>query len=114
MRFTKPPKTFEEQMDLLESRGMIISDRSAAHHHLSHLNYYRLTAYWLPFQENTVTHRFKQETLFDDIINLYMFDKKLRLLLLNAVERIEISVRTQWAYHLCIGKTKILTELMRG
>nr|VFK37084.1 MAG: Abortive infection bacteriophage resistance protein [Candidatus Kentron sp. SD]VFK41155.1 MAG: Abortive infection bacteriophage resistance protein [Candidatus Kentron sp. SD] len=99
MKFSKPPKTFEEQMDLLENRGMIINDRAAASHHLAHLNYYRLTAYWRSFQEDTVTHRFKQGTLFDEAINLYMFDKKLRLLLLNAIERIEISARTQWAYH---------------
>nr|VFK62064.1 MAG: Abortive infection bacteriophage resistance protein [Candidatus Kentron sp. TC] len=97
--FDKPPKTFEEQVDLLQSRGMIIDDRSAAPHYLAHLNYYRLTAYWLPFQENRVTHRFKPGTLFSKVVDLYMFDKKLRLLLLNAIERIEVSVRTQWAYH---------------
>nr|VFJ98452.1 MAG: Abortive infection bacteriophage resistance protein [Candidatus Kentron sp. LFY] len=99
MKFDKPPKTFEEQIDLLESRGMIIKDRSSALHHLAHLNYYRLTPYWLPFQKDTVTHEFKPETVFDKVIDVYMFDKKLRLLLLNAIEKIEVSVRTQWAYH---------------
>lgn len=78
---------------------MIIDDQSATFHHLAHLNYYRLTPYWLPFQENTVIHKFRPGTKFERVVDIYMFDKKLRLLLLNAIERIEVSVRTQWAYH---------------
>lgn len=100
MRFTKPPTTLDEQVERLIQRGMIIKDRDQAKHFLQHLNYYRLSGYWLPFEADHVTHRFKPDTHFDQIIDLYIFDRELRLLVLDAIERIEVSVRTQWAYHL--------------
>jgi abortive infection bacteriophage resistance protein len=100
MRYEKPPKTFDEQIDLLLSRGMVIEDRQAAHHYLSHLNYYRLTAYWLPFEADHASHTFHPDTNFNAVLNLYVFDRELRLLLLDAIERVEVSLRTQWAYHL--------------
>lgn len=100
MRFNKSPKTFDEQIDLLQSRGMVIDDRKTAHHYLSHLNYYRLTAYWLPFEADHASHTFKSGTNFNAVLNLYVFDRELRLLILDAIERIEVSLRTQWAYHL--------------
>lgn len=100
MRFAKPPKTVEEQIDLLQSRGMVIEDRNAARHYLSHLNYYRLTAYWLPFEADHASHSFNPGTTFSAVLNLYVFDRELRLLVLDAIERVEVSLRTQWAYHL--------------
>ncbi len=100
MQFTKPPKSFDEQIDLLIKRGMVIDDRNHAKRYLSHLNYYRLAAYWLPYEEDHPTHLFKTGTNFDLIIEHYVFDRGLRLLVMDAIERIEVSIRTQWAYHL--------------
>ena len=100
MKFNKRPKTFEEQLDLLIQRGMAIPERTKAIHYLRHLNYYRLGAYWLPFEQNHTDHTFKPGTLFSDVLNLYVFDRELRLLVMDAIERIEVSIRTGWAYHL--------------
>ncbi|MEO5330547.1 MAG: Abi family protein [Magnetococcus sp. YQC-5] len=100
MRFAKPPKTFEEQLALLRFRGMIIDDDTKGLHCLSHLNYYRLTAYWLPFEADHTNHVFQTATRLDAVLNLYAFDRELRLLLLDAIERVEVSLRTQWAYHM--------------
>ncbi|MEO5354525.1 MAG: Abi family protein [Magnetococcus sp. XQGC-1] len=100
MRFDKPPKTFEEQVALLQSRGMVVDDEGSARHYLAHLNYYRLTAYWLPFEADHASHLFKPGTRFEAVLNLYVFDRELRLLLLDAIERVEVSLRTQWAYHM--------------
>jgi len=100
MKFNKPATTFEEQIDLLESRGVIIPDKKAATHYLSHINYYRLGAYWLPFESDHHSHQFQAGVTFDHILNLYVFDRELRLLVLDAIERIEVSFRTQWAYHI--------------
>jgi len=100
MRFTKPPTTLEQQIHLLETRGMSIPDHNRACHYLAHLNYYRLGAYWLPFEADHSTHQFKTGTTFEDVLHLYIFDRELRLLVMDAIERIEVSVRTQWAYHL--------------
>jgi abortive infection bacteriophage resistance protein len=98
--FAKPAKTFEEQVQLLQSRGMIVNDLQEARFYLQHLNYYRLGAYWLDFQLDHTTHQFKPDTNFKDVLKLYIFDRELRLLVLDGIERIEVSVRSQWAYYL--------------
>ncbi|MEO5371327.1 MAG: Abi family protein [Magnetococcus sp. DMHC-1] len=103
MHFSKPPKTIDEQIVLLQSRGMVIHDPVSAWHFLAHLNYYRLSAYWLPFEANHARHIFQPNIQFDAVLKLYFFDRELRLLLLDAIERIEISLRTQWAYHMAHG-----------
>ena len=100
MRFSKPATTFDQQIDLLIERGMDIPDRDTARHYLAHLNYYRLGAYWLPFEADHTSHAFKPNTHFDDVVNLYIFDRELRLLVMDAIERLEVSIRTQWAYQL--------------
>ncbi|WP_232309010.1 Abi family protein [Picosynechococcus sp. PCC 73109] len=79
---------------------MLIKDTEQAKFYLQHLNYYRLRAYWLFFERNTRTHQFQTGTRFQDVLDLYIFDRELRLLILDAIERIEVSVRSQWAYYL--------------
>lgn len=98
--FTKPPTTYSEQVSILQQRGMIVDDVNEAEFYLRHLNYYRLSAYWLPFETDHATHQFRPGTCFTDVVNLYIFDRELRLLVLDAIERIEVSVRSQWAYYL--------------
>lgn len=100
MKFNKRPITFEAQVDLLIQRGMVIPDRAEAIHYLRHLNYYRLGAYWIPFEQNHANHTFKPGASFSEVLNLYVFDRELRLLVMDAIERIEVSIRTGWAYHL--------------
>lgn len=79
---------------------MAIADRESATHYLKHLNYYRLRGYWMPLEADLQSHQFKPGTHFEDVLNLYIFDRELRLLLIDAIERIEVSLRTQWAYNL--------------
>lgn len=98
--FNKPATTFAQQVALLQGRGMVIADPAQAEFYLAHLNYYRLGAYWLPFEADHATHVFRPGTRFEDVLNLYIFDRELRLLVLDAIERVEVSVRTQWAYQL--------------
>lgn len=100
MKFGKPPTTLDEQVDILIQRGMTVTDRKEAKTYLQHLNYYRLSGYWLPFEVSRSPHKFDPGTDFRQIIELYVFDRELRLLVLDAVERVEVSLRTQWAYHL--------------
>ncbi|HLA84244.1 MAG TPA: Abi family protein [Thermoguttaceae bacterium] len=98
MRYDKPPLTFQEQADLLLSRGMK-GDRSAIMDRLAVVNYYRLSGYWHPFRcpgDDT----FRPNTTFETVWQRYAFDRHLRLLVMDAVERIEVAVRTQLAYHL--------------
>lgn len=82
---------------------MAVADEGAATHVLHHINYYRLRAYWLPFevaadkQAAPGEHKFVEGTEFQQAVRLYLFDRELRLLLLEAIECIEISLRTRWA-----------------
>lgn len=98
--FNKPAITHEQQVALLQQRGMIINNAAEAAFYLQQLNYYRLGAYWLPFEAEHTAHQFKPGTHFDDVLNLYVFDRELRLLVLDGIEHIEVSVRSQWAYQL--------------
>ena len=54
--FTKPPTTYSEQVSILQQRGMIVDDVNEAEFYLRHLNYYRLSAYWLPFETDSGSH----------------------------------------------------------
>lgn len=100
--FTKPATTFAQQIAHLIAQGMNVPDRALTEHWLRHVSYYRLSAYWLPF-ENPKTQtgpRFRSGTSFDTIVALYDFDRRLRLLVLDAIERIEVAIRGSWAYAL--------------
>nr|WP_274519790.1 Abi family protein [Halorhodospira halophila] len=65
---------------------------------MANISYYRLSAYMRPFYQPGLTeHRFLSGTTFDDVLDLYVFDRELRLLLLDAVERLEVALRAQLA-----------------
>jgi abortive infection bacteriophage resistance protein len=94
----KPAFTIEQQIKLLKSRGCIIDNEDSCMKFLSSVNYYRLTAYFLPFK-NPDGITYKPNTNFSIVQQIYEFDKQLRNLLLSVVEDIEIFVRTKIAYH---------------
>lgn len=103
MKFTKPPKRFDEQRTLALSRGLA-ADGAKLEALLSTTNYYRLSAYWYTFRDYDYATGVRGEQLapgcsLDLVMERYAFDRKLRLLVLDAVERIEIALRTQLAYH---------------
>jgi len=100
LKYLKPFLSIEKQIDLLQQRGMDIPNRAEAAHYLAHLNYYRLSAYWLPFEQDHSTHQFKPDTSFKRVLEMYVFDRELRLLAMDAVERVEVSLRTHFASHL--------------
>lgn len=94
--FQKPAHTLDEQLATLRERGLIIDDEDRARHYLSNVSYFRLSAYTRPFyQPGLPEHRFLGNTRFDDVLQLYVFDRELRLLLLDAIERIEVALRAQ-------------------
>jgi abortive infection bacteriophage resistance protein len=103
-RFTKPSLSIQDQLALLESRGLLVEDRAAAEHCLQHISYYRLRAYGIYFEQDATpsVHGFIAGTSFDQILALYDFDRRLRLLMLDGIERIEIAVRGSWAHHMAM------------
>lgn len=100
--YNKPHLTFEQQIQKLKNNALTVSNDSFAMKKLSHMNYYRLSAYFLPFQypkDSQFANKFFNDVEFGQIINLYDFDAKLRRLVFGALEVVEIYVRTQIAYH---------------
>jgi abortive infection bacteriophage resistance protein len=107
VKFSKPALSVDDQIALLRQRGMGFADEAAARHTLSHVNYYRLRAYWLPFEavnaaSPNAVHVFVPGTQFEAALASYTFDQRLKLLLMDAVERVEIALRTRWAHELAL------------
>jgi abortive infection bacteriophage resistance protein len=111
--------TYEQQLHLLEKRGLVVDDPAMALDYLSRIGYYRLSAYWYPLRKFSANagpgataassprtraagreDDFRPGATFQQVLDLYVFDKKLRLLLLDALERVEVSVRVDVAYRL--------------
>lgn len=105
MKFTKPATSIDDQIALLRHRGMVIDDAARARHYLQHISYYRLRAYWLPFEipAGDGDHAFRAGTNFEDVLSLYVFDRQLRLLVMDAIERVEVALRANWAH--CMAMT---------
>ena len=93
----------DEQIALLQSRGLIINDIEKAKEVLLDVGYYRLGFYWFPFEQtypnlDNRTHDFRQNADFDDAVKLYYFDFNLRNILHKALSRLEIGVRRYLTY----------------
>ena len=88
--------SFQGQVDLLKKRGLTIDDEPKALSYLKEISYYRLSAYFLPYQQ--IKDTFNTGITFDKVIKTYSFDRELRLLIFDCIERIEIAIRTQMIY----------------
>ena len=104
MKFTKPATSITDQLALLRRRGMVIDDEASARHYLQHISYYRLRAYWLTYETPAAAgdHAFRPSTRFEDVLALYVFDRQLRLLVMDAIERVEVALRAGWAHHMAM------------
>ena len=102
----KPHKTYAQQLDLLQQRGLAVADRDAALIALERLGYYRLSGYFYPLRKTLPPDQsgrqddFQPGASFELVTALAEFDKRMRLLALYAIETIEIAVRVAVAYRL--------------
>ena len=94
-RYAKPSLTVEDQVKLLESRGMGIADSKFAANALSTVSYYRLSAYSYPFRSCPEGVRFRDGTTFEEVWRYYRFDRRLKNVVLDGIERVEIATRTK-------------------
>lgn len=95
----KPPLSFEDQLDVMEKRGLVIGDHDLALKRLSETNYYRLRGYWLTYEADG---RFLPGTTFEHIWNTYKLDSELRAWVWNAIAPVEVKARTLFAYHMAM------------
>lgn len=107
LRYSKPPLSIPEQIQQLKDRGLFVNCDQVAINALSLIGYYRLSAYWLFFEEppsegENRSHRFKQGSSFAQVIDLYNKDRLVRLLVIDAIERIEIAARSAWVQEMSV------------
>ncbi len=88
---TTQPK---DLVSLLKSRDLIISDEQKAVNYLTNISYFRFSAYLYPLLKNPKTaHQYKNGATFEMALDMYRFDRKLRVLLFNEIEKIEVTIR---------------------
>lgn len=121
MSYIKPWTSISDQLATLEARGLAVSDRAKALHCLQRIGYYRLSGYWFAFRQRSplfspwplppnttkkpkpmtmALDDFKPAATFQNAVDLYVFDKKLRMLAMDALERIEVALRVDVAHTL--------------
>lgn len=92
--FEKPPLTIEQQLLLLNGRGLNIYDEQKASRFLEVVSLFRLSPYMRPFQHGgNPDHRFRDGTTLSQVVTSYRFDRELRALVMDAIERVEVAVR---------------------
>jgi abortive infection bacteriophage resistance protein len=102
MLYSKPSLSFENQADLLIRRGLI-ANRAELIARLRAVNYYRLSGYLFPYRQRDSRGKtiddFVPGTTLDEVWRRYNFDRRLRMIILDSIERIEVAVRTRLVYH---------------
>lgn len=93
---TKPFRTFDEQIEILEDRRLIIEDKEYSKEILSNVNYYRWSGYTLELRRED---KFNKGVRFEDTMPPYYFDMELRSLLMYPLDEIEIAMRTHIGYY---------------
>lgn len=119
MSYPKPWKSYQEQLDGLKARGLLVESDAKALEYLERIGYYRLSGYWYPFRKRSgflceldergrkpnkikptrlALDEFRGSATFQNTVELYVFDKQLRMLVMDAIERIEIALRVSVAH----------------
>ena len=89
------PRTIQQQIAILKSRGMDLSDENLATSYLTRISYFRLKYYWTDMIDVATGH-FSDDASFDTVIQRYEFDKRLRSILFAAIEILEVGLRTKF------------------
>ncbi len=96
--FNKPALTYQQQLNQLLKRGLIIDNVERVSHLLESISYYRLSGYWYPLLADKSNHIFKEGANFNNAFEMYSFDRALRVLVIRELEKIEISIRAKMMY----------------
>ena len=94
MKFTKPPLSFSDQADHLIRCGLV-ADRDELIETLKRVSYYRLSGYLFPFRQKRDSSQLQAGTTLKEVWDRYVFDRQLRVCVMDGLERIEVAIRTQ-------------------
>lgn len=100
LQYSKDALSLDALVERLSERGLTIDDSARAARYLRHIGYFRLSPYTIPFQQGGPNHLIRDGTTFDDVLDLYVFDRMLRLLVMDALERVEVAVRAALTDHM--------------
>ena len=101
-QFPDAPLSIPEQVDLLIARGMEIANREGSERWLNNVSFHRMRGYWEPFEgksKGSGAPVFQDGVTFAMVVERYDFDQRLRNLMLDACDHIEVSLRTQWVHN---------------
>ncbi|MBM7824725.1 abortive infection bacteriophage resistance protein [Arcanobacterium pluranimalium] len=111
--YDKPHRYYDQQLSLMESRGLLVNNRKEAIQALKGIGYYRFSAYTYVFRKHDPTtselsigrrlDEFVDGSCFSDALLLYRFDEKLRSKIFEGLLALEIGLRVRIGYQL--GKT---------
>ena len=94
MEYSKQPLSIYDIIPMLRDvRGLVINDEDYARKQLSIIGYFRIANYLRPMESDKESHIFKQDSTFENALNLYYFDKELRSLIFTAIQSVEIGIR---------------------
>ena len=103
--YNKPALSVAEQIALLETRGIVCTDKAAAQSFFTYNNYYYVSGYTYYFEKHATqrSHQFDSPLRFESIKELVDFDQKLRQLFWQAIQPIEIALRASIARHISMS-----------
>ena len=74
---------------------MLMDDERKVESYMLNIGYHRLAAYIYPCYKSPKSDlKLKEGTNFEQVLTRYRFDKKLRILLFNEIEKIEVAIRS--------------------
>ncbi|GHV69351.1 hypothetical protein FACS1894199_17900 [Bacteroidia bacterium] len=102
--YTKTCTLPQNLIPLIRNRGLHIADEQKAIDYLTHIGYFRFSAYLYPLLKTPPReHCYKKGATFEMALNMYRFDRKLRILLFNEIEKIEVAIRSAMSKELSVN-----------
>ncbi|SFN54184.1 Abi family protein [Mycetocola miduiensis] len=110
VEYTKKWLSLDQQVDRLIDRGLEVEDPGRAAALLKSIGYYRVTGYLYPFLQSDecvddegqpqfrILNKYRPGTALHHAESIIDFDRQLRILVLEGVERIEVAVRMRAGY----------------
>ena len=97
---SKKFKTYDEQIQILQERNLLIRDKNAARRILQRGNYYNIINGYkdLFLDKSLAGETFYVGATFDEIVALFKFDKKLKKIFLDRLLKMENAIKSVIAY----------------
>lgn len=102
MEYTNRPLDVKDIISLLKQRGLLFHDEQKATTYFQSISFFRLAEYLRPLEADKRTHIFKPHSTFEQAITLYHFDKQFRTVLFDAIQQIEVALRTRMIHYISL------------